>query len=332
MATQLAASILNELDIYNGPWVTFPVNPLLPVVQGTTGHDDMKIVSVVNATVNGDDGNDRIDASTAPIGVANFFNGGAGSDQIFGNNGVNTINGGDGNDLIEGLGGADILNGGAGRDDTLSYEHSRSGVTIDLTPNGINITAASGGDATLDLVAANTFENVVGSASADTITGTNAPSILEGNDLFGLGGNDTLNGKDGFDRLWGGDGDDTLIGGLGRDKMLGEAGKDTFVYQSVRDAVSALGFDDTVGDFSFMQGDKIDLSLIDAAWEQVGNQAFTFIGANLDPGLNELSYSVDSLGVYSIRGNTSSGSGGGIELQFVVVSPEGPPTTAMFIL
>lgn len=329
MATQLAASILNELDIYNGPWVTFPVNPLLPVVQGTTGHDDMTIVSAANITVNGNDGNDRIDASTAPIGVANFFNGGAGSDQIFGNIGVNTINGGDGSDIVEGLGGADILNGGAGRD-TLSYEHSPLGVTIDLTPNGINITAASGGHATLDLVAANTFENVVGSASADTITGTNAPAVLEGNDLFGLGGNDTLNGKDGFDRLWGGNGDDTLIGGPGIDKMFGEAGKDTFVYQSVERG-TFFNTMDTVADFSFRQGDKVDFSPIDAEPGTPGNQAFTFIGENFFPGPGQISYIKEADGVYLIKGDTSA------DPQFQeiftrVISPEGPPTAAMFIL
>lgn len=82
--------------------------------------------------------------------------------------------------------------------------------------------------------------------------------------LVGGAGDDTLSGKGGADKLLGGTGDDVLTGGKGADH---------FVFKSVA-AVDG----DTIRDFSHAQGDRIDLSAIDANLDRGGNQAFSFIG------------------------------------------------------
>jgi Ca2+-binding RTX toxin-like protein len=118
-------------------------------------------------------------------------------DTLTGSGTANVIAGGDGNDTIEGLGGADTLDGGTGTD-TVSYTHSGSGVTIDL---GLATAQVSGGDATGDVLS--NFENVAGSAFADTLTGTAGANVLTGGAgddvLAGLGGADILDGGAGSD-------------------------------------------------------------------------------------------------------------------------------------
>ena len=55
--------------------------------------------------------------------------------------------------------------------------------------------------------------------------------------------------------------------------MTGGADGDTFVFRQ------GAGKGDVISDFSHAQGDKIDLSGIDASVKASGNQAFSFIGA-----------------------------------------------------
>jgi Ca2+-binding RTX toxin-like protein len=74
--------------------------------------------------------------------------------------------------------------------------------------------------------------------------------------LHGGAGNDTLYGGQGDDVLFGEDGDDTLVGGVGTNVLTGGAGADHFV-------INTLGHD-TITDFTETDGDKIDLSQIDA--------------------------------------------------------------------
>lgn len=108
------------------------------------------------------------------------------SDTLIGDDNLNTLQGLDGNDVIEGRGGADNLEGGLGQD-TVSYQHSPSGVTVNLA-TGIG----AGGDARGDVITG--FENILGSAYNDTLTGDEGPNRLEGG-----GGNDTLVGAGGAD-------------------------------------------------------------------------------------------------------------------------------------
>jgi Ca2+-binding RTX toxin-like protein len=131
--------------------------------------------------------------------ISNFENitGSAQDDTLTGDAGVNVIDGGAGNDTINGGAGADTLNGGADID-TLSYAGSSAGVNVNLASG-----AAWGGDAQSDIIS--NFENLTGSAQADTLTGNADANVIDGG-----AGNDTINGGAGADTLNGGAGTDTL--------------------------------------------------------------------------------------------------------------------------
>jgi len=79
--------------------------------------------------------------------------------------------------------------------------------------------------------------------------------------------------------LAGGDGNDFLQGGAGADYFKGGAGADKFVFSDASDSPPGVG-SDVIADFHSAQGDKIDLSRIDADPTLVGDQAFSFIGTS----------------------------------------------------
>lgn len=98
--------------------------------------------------------------------------------------------------------------------------------------------------------------------------------------IYGYDGNDTLVGDAGRDKLYGGAGNDKVYGGAAGDKLYGGAGKDTFIFKKPSDSTASGPARDTIYDFSKKQGDKIDLSAIDANSKASGNQAFKFIGTD----------------------------------------------------
>ncbi len=114
---------------------------------------------------------------------------------------ANTITGNGAANIISGGAGADMLNGGAGID-TLSYASSTAGVTVALT--GATASTGAGGDAEGDLI--RNFENIIGSASADSLTGDGAVNIIDG-----------------------GAGADTMTGGLGNDTYIVDNAGDVIV-------------------------------------------------------------------------------------------------------
>ena len=129
-----------------------------------------------------------------------------------------------------------------------------AGVTVTPQPPTATVLRGTAGNDTLN-----------GGAGNDSVLGEG------GNDrLSGSGGNDTLLGGAGYDALMGGDGDDRLLGGSEGDVLIGGAGADAFMFASVSDG------NDRIQDFSRAQGDKIDLSAIDADATTAGNQAFLF--------------------------------------------------------
>jgi len=165
----------------------------------------------------------------------------------------NTLN----NTLFAGAGN-NILNGGDGVD-TASYTFAASAVTASLAVTTAQATGGSGSDTLL------AFENLTGSNFNDSLTGNTAA-----NTLIGGAGNDVLNG---------GAGNDLLIGGVGVDQLTGGVGADRFDF----DALSEMGLGtlrDVIGDFKTVEGDKIDLSTLDANVATAVNDAFSFIGAN----------------------------------------------------
>jgi hypothetical protein len=118
-----------------------------------------------------------------------------------------------------------------------------------------------------------------GGSGDDTLIGDDGQDRLIGDlgddNLFGGAGNDGLFGKRGADVIVGGYGNDFINGGYGNDTMTGGTGADTFRFESLQDM---LGEDaDQITDFSHTQGDKIDLTQIDADLGTAGRQGFTFI-------------------------------------------------------
>ncbi len=132
----------------------------------------------------------------------NFFSGGDGDD---------TISAGGGDDFIKGGRGADVLSGGDGLD-RLSYAGSASGVSVDLNADGSGFQAASGGDATGDVISG--FEHITGSSQGDILTGDDARNFL-----LGGAGADTISASAGNDFIKGGSGADVLDGGDGFDRL-----------------------------------------------------------------------------------------------------------------
>ena len=182
--------------------------------------------------------------------------------------------------------GADIIEGDGGSD-TVSYEASELGVTVDLSDNTQHTTVdvqgtgddimfpededvnavdspASGLDG-VDEIATDTNEavgddnpNTNGAAgdklrSIENLTGTAQDDNLTGdgnpNTLRGNGGDDTIIGGDGDDPLlYGGPGEDTINGGEGDDKLVGCTGDDTLNGDAGADMLIGLaGSDDLTG-------------------------------------------------------------------------------------
>lgn len=209
----------------------------------------------------------------------------SGDDQI---SGRGTLLGFAGNDVLKAGPGWDVLDGGAGADemrggdgDDFYYVQDIGDVVVELAAKGYDRVQSS---ITYTLPSNVEFLTLGGSAATNNINGVGNELVNEiignagANLLSGRGGNDTLWGREGDDRLRGGDGDDTLIGGVGVDNLHGDVGADSFLFRDGSDS-NMLGRD-TIHDFSQIEGDRIDLSRIDANTSLGGNQAFTFIGAS----------------------------------------------------
>jgi Ca2+-binding RTX toxin-like protein len=139
-----------------------------------------------------------------------------------------TISGGAGSDTIAGGAGRDVIEGGAGAD------HLDGGAGSDwlsyrhstaAVSIDLSLGRALGGDATGDRIAG--FENIRGGDGGDTLIGSAAAN--------------------------------RIAGGAGADTLTGKGGADRFIFTSLTDAAG-----DRITDFSHADGDRIDLSRIDA--------------------------------------------------------------------
>ncbi len=184
----------------------------------------------------------------------------------------NVITGNAGSNVIAGLGGADTLDGGGGTD-TVTYAASAAGIAVSLMTG-----QCSGGDAEGDTLLG--FENLTGTAFADTLEGGAGASVLAGGagidtltyenatarvtvnlsvtsaqstggsgsdtlsgfeNLTGSGYGDTLTGTSGVNVLTGLAGNDTLNGGGGADYMTGGEGNDFYVVDNAGDVADESG-------------------------------------------------------------------------------------------
>lgn len=173
-----------------------------------------------------------------------------------------------GGERVSGLAGSDTITGGAG---------------IDVIYGAAGSDILRGGDNNDTLFGQDDLDELRGDAGNDVLNGGLGNDTLDGgtgdDTLYGYIGDDTLIGNTGADRMNGGDGLDLLRGGAGRDVMTGGAQADKFDFDSKTDSVTTAGQRDVIADFVRAQGDKIDLSTIDARTTAAGNQSFTFIGS-----------------------------------------------------
>lgn len=234
------------------------------------------------------------------------LSGGLGADELVGGLGDDLLDGGKNNDILSGGGNADELLGGAGNDsldggsgaDEMAGGAGQDTYRVDSADDQVIETSVSLAASERDTVfsslttytlAAN-VENLVladgatngrGNTRNNAITGNGEANRLQGdlgNDtLKGEGGADSVEGDAGNDALEGGEGNDVLVGGIGTDVMDGNAGADRFVFEAVTE--SLVGARRDVVTFSTVEGDRIDLAMIDASIQAAGNQAFAWVDA-----------------------------------------------------
>ncbi|WP_110382315.1 M10 family metallopeptidase C-terminal domain-containing protein [Nitrosomonas ureae] len=77
-----------------------------------------------------------------------------------------------------------------------------------------------------------------------------------------------------------------MIGGLDKDILIGGGGADIFDFNSVTESLVATP--DTLSNFKWSEGDKIDLSTFDADLTLVGNQAFSLAQLTFNSGAETL--------------------------------------------
>lgn len=263
-----------------------------------------------NDTLSGGDGDDTLGGEDGD----DILNGGDGNDRLIGGVdgiGADTLNGGAGNDFLVVDNVGDVANGGDGYD-TLQIDVSIAGsfgnaispyvIAADIEAVQVLSTPGVG-------VRLNALDNMMGcsigddyvfaGAGNDSVYGRSGNDYLVGEDgndkLFGEAGQDQLYGGNGADLLYGGadndyieasagndtlygeGGDDTLFGGAGVDLLFGGAGADLFRFVS-GDSGTTTATADRIRDFAQAQGDRIDLSAIDAIAGGADN-GFSFIGS-----------------------------------------------------
>jgi Ca2+-binding RTX toxin-like protein len=195
--------------------------------------------------IEGTSGDDTLKITTDAIVHA-----GAGNDKIYGGSGAPILYGGTGDDIyiVDTAETKVIENAGEGKDTVWVSKLS----SYTLTANVENLAYQGKGN----------FHGIGNEL---------------GNRIAGGVGNDILEGGAGDDNITGGAGDDILIGGSGSDNLTGGTGADKFVFQSFSD-FGGKNAEDVIYDFSSKEGDKIDLSGVDANTLLAGDQAFTFLG------------------------------------------------------
>jgi len=271
-----------------------------------SGADQLTVLSLDDGfagalTLNGEGGDDTIDASA--INVAVKQNGSGGNDTLRGGSANDTLNGGSGSDLLAGGAGNDklqgqgtsydTLSGGLG-DDTLDggdgYDRISESADVDFTATDSSLTGL-GTDTLINIQLVQLF----GGSSANTIDA----SAFSGRAFVnGSGGHDTLTGGGWYDRIFGGSGRDlitggvsvidpgtglptydvlrgqggnydTLIGGDGADKLNGGAGHDNLVGGGGNDVLTGESGNDTLdggaGIDRLYERSNVDMTLTDAS-------------------------------------------------------------------
>src|SRR5207253_1494219 len=198
---------------------------------------------------------------------------------ITGNGLDNGLVGGAGNDTLYGMAGNDVLDGGTGTD-TMVGGTGNDFYVVDTAGDQVTELAGQGTDTVSSAISytlgAN-VENLILTGSALDGTGNGLDNVLTGNGL-----SNHLNGGAGNDRIAGGGGYDYLSGGTGNDVFVAEITDGKIASKSGPISVDMI--------LDFQDGDKIDLSGIDANANQAGFQSFTWVGQAAGKGAGELSF------------------------------------------
>ena len=233
--------------------------------------DDTYVIDVATDMITelANEGTDTVKAAFTYTLLANFENltltgtaaiNGTGNELnnvLTGNAAANLLTGGLGNDTLDGGAGIDTQIGGLG-DDTYLVDVAGDVVT-ELANEGTDTVKAA-----ITYILGTNLENL-------TLTGTAA--------INGTGNstNNILIGNSAANLLNGGAGNDFLTGGGGKDTLTGGAGADAFIFTALTD--SAVATPDLIADFNWVDGDYIDLTLLDANSTLAGDQAFSFVSA-----------------------------------------------------
>lgn len=226
-----------------------------------------------SVTINTEDGDDAVDASTSSVGVSvigangnDLLIGSAFADALLGEMGDDQLFGGGDNDILLGSGGNDVLIGGLGNDimnggEGIDRVSESANVNFILTTGTL---AGAGTDTLIEVeqasltggagnneIDASDFggpTTIVGGGGDDTITGSDfadhittgdGADVINGNGgddiVFAMSGNDTVNAGSGNDFVDGGFGDDSLLGGDGIDVLVGSVGDDIINGQAGND-------------------------------------------------------------------------------------------------
>ena len=198
------------------------------------------------------------------------------------------LTGDDARNVLHGEGGADILNGSGGND-TLS-----GGAGDDLFFGEAGNDELRGG-AGIDTAIFFSESSVV----VDLASGTAIGDEIGTDRLFGI---ENLTGSLQGDRLAGNGGANILYGQRSADVLLGRGGADRFDFDHRIESSRAAP--DRILDFSRAEGDRIDLSGVDANDQVNGNEAFKFIGQAEFTAPGQLRFYQENGDTY-VEGNTS---------------------------
>lgn len=253
---------------------------------GPSGYDKAQILSqlgeLIDMTawqgverINGNIGNDTIDASAQTIALT--LSGGDGADSLIGGSGVDILIGGQGDDTLVGGVGNNLFVGGTGNDEMTGgsgdeiFFIGENGDVITDAGEGFDRAVLNGMDLSITVGDWAGVERIVGFEGDDSIDASGGAQSIT---LTGGAGADNLSGTDfadvflggvGADVIVGGEGNDTIDGGGDADQMSGGGGNDLFFVGETSDVVTDGGEGNDVVAISNSSG----LSINVGSWNSV---------------------------------------------------------------